>query len=425
MSRPIEGAAAVFALLLLSSCASLAPAGRLPTGPDAGDQALSPFYRWDGPLPARPGVMLREEAQPAQAEIDAAASARRILYTSTDVRWGSGQVPVSGTLYLPQGTAPAGGWPLVAWAHGTLGVADVCAPSWAMHKPRDAVYINRWLKAGFAVVATDYQGLGGPGPHPYLIWQAESRSVLDSVRAALAARPGQIANAVIATGQSQGSGPAIGAALIARDYAPDIQLRGAVGTGVVSTFPGGPYQPPASAAAGGGAPHYTILSLVGGGLRDDAPSVDALVSQAGQPLLAKARSDCSPELSALARQLKVEMAGAFSVPLATLESHRRPVTDMKATRVDVPLLLGTGLADRLIPPQRQYGAVAALCAAGNSVTWKGYPGVGHNGSPHAAFDDALAFARAGLAGQAVRGNCASIAPPGQPGAMAPGLPFND
>ena len=76
---------------------------------------------------------------------------------------------------------------------------------------------------------------------------------------------------------------------------------------------------PASAAAGGGAPHYTILSLVGGGLRDDAPSVDTLVSQAGQPLLAKARSDCSPELSALARQLKVDMAGAFSVPLATLK----------------------------------------------------------------------------------------------------------
>ena len=214
MTRRIRLAAiAAASASLLAGCALLWPPARLPVGPAAGDQVLSPFYRWDGVLPAQAGALLRDEAQPPQPEIDAASSARRILYTSTDVRWNSGLIPVSGTLYLPLGTPPAGGWPLAAWAHGTLGVADSCAPSWAMHKPRDAAYINRWLKAGFAVVATDYQGLGGPGPHPYLIWQAESRSVLDSARAALAARPGLIANAVIVTGQSQGSGPAIGSAL--------------------------------------------------------------------------------------------------------------------------------------------------------------------------------------------------------------------
>ncbi len=410
---------------LLSACASTQPASRLPTGPAAGDQPLSPFYRWERTLPAQPGVLLREEPQPAQPDIDAAAVAQRILYTSTDVRWNAGQVPVSGTLYLPQGTPPPGGWPLAAWAHGTLGVADSCAPSWALHKPRDGAYINRWLKAGFAVVATDYQGLGGPGPHPYLVWQAESRSVLDSVRAALAARPGQIANAVLVTGQSQGSGPAIGSALIARDYAPELRLLGVVATGVVSSFPEGPYKPPASTVAGGGAPHFTIMSLVGGGLRDGAPAVDALVSPAGQPLLAEARRACSPEVSALARQLKVGMAAAFVVPLDVLAAHRLPVTDMQAARVAVPMLLGTGLADRLIPPQRQFGAVAALCAAGNTVHWRTYEGVGHNGSPHAAFDDALALARAALAGMPTPGNCSAAAPPGVPGTLAPGLPYND
>lgn len=413
------------ATALLSACAALPPSSPLPTGPAAGDQALSPFYRWDASLPGRPGVLLRAEPQPAQPEIDAAAVAQRILYTSTDVRWNSGQVPVSGTLYLPAGTPPAGGWPMAAWAHGTLGVADSCAPSWALHKPRDGAYINRWLKAGFAVVATDYQGLGGPGPHPYLVWHAESRSVLDSVRAVLAAHPGRIANAVVVTGQSQGSGPAIGSALIARDYAPELRLLGIVATGVVSSFPDGPYKPPGSTVAGGGAPHFTILSLVGGGLRDEAPAVDTLVSPAGQPLLAEARKACSPEVSALARQLKVDMAGAFAVPLDVLTTYRLPVTDMQATRVAVPMLLGTGLADRLIPPQRQFGAVAALCAAGNAVTWRAYDGVGHNGSPHAAFEDALAFTRSALAGSVVSGNCASIAPPGAPGALAAGLPFND
>lgn len=423
MRRISLGLAACAALLLASG--GLRAADVLPTGPNAGDQALSPFYRWDGAPAAKAGVMLREEAQPAQADIDAASAARRILYSSTDVRWNSGLVPVSGTLYLPQGTAPAGGWPLLAWAHGTLGVADACAPSWAMHKPRDAAYINRWLKAGFAVVATDYQGLGGPGPHPYLIWQAESRSVLDSARAVLAARPGVIANAVIVSGQSQGSGPAVGSALLAREYAPDLKVLGVVGTGVVSTVPDSPYQPPAGPVAGGGSPLFTLLSLVGGGLRDGAPAVDSLVSAAGQPLLAETRRACTTEIAVLARQLKLDMAGTFAVSAEALAGHRLPVTDLKAVRVDVPMLLGTGLADRLIPPRRQYSAVAGLCAVGNAVTWKTYAGVGHNGSPHAAFDDALAFARARLAGQPQPGNCTEQAPPGPAGAMASGLPFND
>jgi len=152
---------------LAAGCAA-PPVARnsLPIGAMAGDRVLSPFYAWTAALPAQGGVMLRTEPMASQPELTAAAVAQRILYTSPDARWNSGVLPVSGTLYLPKGEPPAGGWPLVAWAHGTLGVADVCAPSWAMHCPRDATYLNRWLTHGFAVVATDYQGLGGPGPHP-------------------------------------------------------------------------------------------------------------------------------------------------------------------------------------------------------------------------------------------------------------------
>lgn len=414
---------AMVAAFSIAGCTTPGPAASLPTGPLVGDRELSPFYRWAGALPDKPGVMLREEALPASPEITAAAEARRMLYTSTDARWHSGVIPVTGTLYLPRGTPPADGWPIAAWAHGTLGIADVCAPSWAGHKPRDGAYIDRWLQAGFAVVATDYQGLGGPGPHAYLIWESEARSVLDSIRAALASRPGRLANEAIVTGQSQGSGAALGTARIAAGYAPDVRLRAAVATGVVSSFPDGPYKP--LATAGGGAPHYTILSMIGGGLRDDAPGVDSLVTDRAKPLLDKARRACSPQVSALARELKIGMADAFTVSPQMLQKYRLPVTDMSMVKIPMPLLLGTGLGDRTIPPQRQYGAVAALCAAGNSVSWKQYPGVSHEGSPHAAFDDALAFARSAIAGQAAAGNCAQASPPGPPGPVTPGLPFND
>jgi hypothetical protein len=80
---------------------------------------LSPFYRWNAPLSGRPGALLREEALASQPDMPAAGDAFRILYISSDARWHSGNIPVSGMLYLPKGAPPKGGWPLVAWGHGT------------------------------------------------------------------------------------------------------------------------------------------------------------------------------------------------------------------------------------------------------------------------------------------------------------------
>src|SRR5687768_9368102 len=302
---------------------SAAEQGRLPTGVVAGDMDLSPFYRWDARLPEKPGVLLREEALPRQHDMDAADVSLRILYTSTDVRWRSGQIPVSGTLYLPSGAAPSGGWPLLAWGHGTAGIADTCAPSWTTHDTRDATYLNRWLAAGFAVVVTDYQGLGGPGPHPYLYWQAEARSLLDSARAALRARPKVISNRVIVAGQSQGAGAALGVAMLAHEYAPDVHVLGIVATGTNSTFPDGPVALPVRNSSN------MFLSFVSGGLRDDGPKIDDIVSRRGRKLLDVARRACTDELGELAQALEVrELADTLSISLDELAPHRIPVTDM-------------------------------------------------------------------------------------------------
>ena len=115
--------------------------------------------------------------------LKSAKSNRLLLYRSTATNGAA--IAVSGTVAIPKGTPPKGGWPVISWAHGTTGIADACAPS-----RRDAfggydhALLNRWLKAGYAVVRTDYEGLGTPGDHPYLIGVSEGRSVLDMVRAA-------------------------------------------------------------------------------------------------------------------------------------------------------------------------------------------------------------------------------------------------
>jgi hypothetical protein len=398
--------------------------GALPTGALAGDSVLSPFYGVPRSLPDRPGVMLRTEAIAAQPELTAAGRQERILYTSTDARWESGVIPVSGTLYLPKGQAPSGGWPLVAWAHGTLGVADVCAPSWLGHKPRDATYINRWLQQSFAVVATDYQGLGGPGPHPYLFWEAEGRSVLDAVRAALTANAGTIANELVITGQSQGSASSIGASRIAPTYAPELKLRATIATGVLPEFPEGPIKLP-QLLGGTGTTRYTMLRLVGGSLRDGGPSADELVTDQARPLLTMARETCGDGIRAYEQQHGIDMRNAFIVAPTQLIGLMLPSTEMSMVRMPAPLFLGTGLADRTIPPQHQYAAAAALCAAGNSLTWKTYPGITHNGGVNAAFDDALSFVRSALSGRPVTSNCDSLVKPDAPQPASPGLPFND
>jgi hypothetical protein len=123
---------------------------------------------------------------------------------------------------VPSGTAPAGGWPLITWAHGTTGLADNCAPSRDTAEELGGGYIayanatiNNWLEDGYAVVATDYQGLGTPGLHEYLIGTSEGKSVLDAVLAARQVNS-SIGRRYAIAGHSQGGHAALWATKLAR-----------------------------------------------------------------------------------------------------------------------------------------------------------------------------------------------------------------
>jgi hypothetical protein len=88
---------------------------------------------------------------------------------------------VSGIVIVPPGPPPAGGWPIVAWAHPTTGVVPHCAPSLALFVFQQIAGSRKLLENGYAIAATDYPGLGTPGPHPYLVGESEARAVIDSV----------------------------------------------------------------------------------------------------------------------------------------------------------------------------------------------------------------------------------------------------
>ncbi len=105
----------------------------------------------------------------------------KVRYVSTTPA--GDRVPVSGVLIQPLTPAPAGGYPVVVWTHGTTGLGDECAPSG--YTPFNISGAAALLDAGDVIAAPDYEGLGIPDEiHPYLVGAAEGHNALDAARAA-------------------------------------------------------------------------------------------------------------------------------------------------------------------------------------------------------------------------------------------------
>ena len=167
----------------------------------------------------------------------------RVKYWSTSGVDGS-ETQVSGAVFVPPGPPPPGGWPVIAFAHGTTGVNPECGPSLSPNLLGGIGDVVSFLHMGFAVAATDYQGLGAPGVHPYLDAKTAGFNVIDSVRALRAVSPG-VSSTWAGYGGSQGGAGTWSANEQAATYAPDLRLVGTVS--VVPTADMSDY--PAMAAA--------------------------------------------------------------------------------------------------------------------------------------------------------------------------------
>lgn len=141
-------------------------------------------------------------------------------------------------VFTPEGTPPATGWPIVAWAHGTTGVADQCAPSRKTLNDYIKAMIGGFLQAGYIVVAPDYEGLGEPSGkelHPFLNLKSEAYSITDAVVAARNYLGSQASNQWVAVGHSQGGQAALGAAQYAA-RASKMTYKGTVALAPASNF---------------------------------------------------------------------------------------------------------------------------------------------------------------------------------------------
>jgi acetyl esterase/lipase len=343
--------------------------------------------------------------EPLEPELALAGAARsyRILYSSTDGVGGTGRVPVSGTVFLPRGTRPADGWPLVAWAHGSVGMPDICAPSLQGRSLRDIAYLNRWLGEGYAIVATDYQGQGTPGPHPYLSARSLAYSVLDSIRAAQASFP-DLGRKVVVVGQSQGGHAAVAASVYAKAYAPELDLRGTVATGT-------PY---VRAKDGGRAflahSKPSIVSLMY--LLVYAQQLDRnldpalVVNEQALPLFRQAASVCISRFEFDTLGSGLEPKTAFKAgPLVEAMERIVPSMAYPDLESDTPIFLGIGGKDEAVPAAVQRDLAKDACAAGTVVEAHLYPELTHSGALNGSLQDSVPFVGKVMRGERVKARC--------------------
>ena len=194
--------------------------------PRASAQAVLPGVKLDVSQAdirrAKPGTVLRVRPQVGGAPAN--AKAFRIIYRSTGIN--GEPIAVSGTVIYPDGPAPPEGRNVVAWAHYTTGVAQRCAPTLLPNLSGTIAGLEELLKRGYVVVATDYEGLGLPGVHAYLVGVSEAHSVLDSVRAARNLSNAHATNRFIVWGHSQGGHASLFSGELAAEYAPELKLVG-------------------------------------------------------------------------------------------------------------------------------------------------------------------------------------------------------
>ncbi|MFI5042605.1 MAG: lipase family protein [Acidimicrobiales bacterium] len=369
-------AAAVALGVLLAACTSgvlsthqASPAPTVTSPPPAG---LPAFYGVPDPLPAgRPGDVVKAEQLGATGMH---GTVWRVMYHSRSLQ--GADIVVTGLIAIPATPPPAGGYQVVSWAHGTSGIADTCAPS--LQPAQSSAIANALLDKGYAITATDYEGLGTPGRHPYIVGESEARGVLDIVRAARNIAAVHAGDRYLVWGHSQGGHAAMFALHIADTWAPELHL-----VGVVAGAP--PSQLLLINAALQTSPfkHYILMAAAGlnAAYGDAQAPLDEVLTPAGLQALDQVDHGCSSDFAKalLGTDFKtLQRADPASVPTwAALLEANDPGRFTQPSKE--PLLIIQGGNDEQIPVVSTQLLLGQLCKTGQVAQRWIYPGQSHAG----------------------------------------------
>ena len=388
-TRVVTGVCAV--ALLAASCSSGSDSGAgdttapssAPPATLAPPEGLPAFYALPDPLPSgEPGELIASEMVETP---NVRGTTWRVMYHSESLQ--GEDIPVTGLVIVPEGPSPEGGWPVISWAHGTTGLADECAPS---IEPDDiAELANPLLDAGYLVVASDFEGLGTPGRHPYIVGDSEARGTIDIVRAAQGLPDLDVSDRYLVWGHSQGGHAAMFALDIGEEWAPELDQ-----VGVVAGAP--PSQLLLINAALQTSPFRHYIAMAAAGINaaygDEEAPLDQVLTPEGLEFLDNVDTGCSRDLaeaaSGIADFSTLQLADPADVPAWNeLLVENDPGTFTTAR--SAPLLIIHGGEDEQIPVVSSALLFDQLCAIGQVTQRWVYPAQTHAGVIPPSYMDML------------------------------------
>ncbi|MBR0912699.1 alpha/beta fold hydrolase [Bradyrhizobium japonicum] len=328
----------------------------------------------DGP----PGSLVRQEPMDGAP---LGASAFRVLYRSTGLK--GEPILVSGVVVVPQGPPPPGGRSIVAWAHPTSGIVPRCAPSLAIFLFQQIQGLRSMVARGYIVAATDYPGLGTPGPHPYLVGESEGRAVLDIAR--VARELGGGAKDFTLWGHSQGGQAVLFAGQLAPTYAPDLRLRG-----VAAAAPATDLATLMSDDINSvGGKNITAMTLWSWHRVYDA-ALDGVLDPRALPVIDRLARECIEgpfDIFIRQRTERPLQQHFLTVPDPTKAEPWRSLLEKNSAGTlpaGVPVFLAQGTVDQIIRPAVTRAYMGRLCKAGSPVKMVTLPNIGHGRAAQAS-----------------------------------------
>lgn len=342
------------------------------TGPD-GDA----FYTPPSPVPfGLPGDVIWYHYTSVGGNF--AYDAWQVLYHSTSA---TGQPNVvSGAVIVPTAAWKGPGLrPIVTVAPGTQGLGDSCAPSKSLGGMTDM------LNKGWAVAQTDYEGLGTPGDHTYMVGPSQGHAVLDIARAATRLKPVGLkpGGPILISGYSQGGSGATWAGELAPTYAPELDVKGVAAGGV-------PADLTAVAANLDGSFYFGLLAAAAVGFDAAYPELhlDNYLNAQGKTDFNGGKTQCTIGIT-LAMANKTIASETTSDPMARPEWQARLAQSYLGTvKPAFPEFLYHGTTDQIIPYAVGTGLRDRYCAKGATVKWMDYSS-DHLGTALAANTDVI------------------------------------
>lgn len=330
------------------------------------------FYNVKATPAQPPGTIMKSEEIPGAP---AGTKAYRFIYHSTDLN--AANTVVSGLYITPTTPAPEGGFPLITYAHGTTGSNRHCGISLTPFEPNSPGFqgmdqILPLVQEGYAVVGTDYQGMGAPGEPMYLVGQIEGQNTLDAVRAVHNWQPSVNKDKTIIWGHSQGGHSAAFAAQIAADYAPELAIQGAavLAPGLLPSLPLAVESLLAATKPSGQTGFVMLIANSWAATYPDQMSPEDILTPAGVAKLPVVDRLCGSAQSDAFKDAPMSTYVKDPTPAVFYDLATENTPNAK---FEIPIVLVQGMKDTTIIPQLTLAFNKQMCQIGNTVDFHIYP----------------------------------------------------